>query len=97
MKSLANRLARWFYRNLLWDATATLGPGWSRFLWATRKLSLAGMLAALLTWREWVEHHPPEIALIAGIHFVFVMIVLAFLIRGWQWVSRGFKKTPTSS
>jgi len=38
------------------------------------------LLSALLTWWEWVEHHPPDIALVALIHFVFIAVVLAILI-----------------
>jgi uncharacterized membrane protein YqhA len=45
-----------------------------------RKLILAVAAAALLTWIEWEEHHPPEIALVAVIHFVFVCAAIALAV-----------------
>ena len=96
MKSMIGRIAGWLYRNLIWDPPAVVPPGVRRILWATRKLLIALALTALLTWREWVEHHPPEIVLVTVIHFVFVMVLLALLVRGWDWINAGGKKTPSS-
>lgn len=97
MKSLAGRTVGWLYRSLIWDPSATVLPAWLRVLWAARKLLFAVALTIALTWREWVEHHPPEIGIITVIHFVFVMMALALVVRGWQWMSGAFKKAPTSS
>ena len=54
----------------------------------TIRLLIAIVGAALLTWREWEEHHPPEIALIALIHFAFMLIVIAIVICIGRWFSR---------
>jgi len=61
-------------------------------LWATRRLLLALAIAAVLTWREWVEHHLPEIAVVAVMHFAFVMLVIALLVSTAQWFSRSDRK-----
>ena len=37
---------------------------------ATIQPALSGS-EAFLAWREWVKHHPPEIVIVALIHFVF--------------------------
>src|ERR1039458_5134764 len=58
------RIARWIIDHLLWDTSGTVREGFWGGLWAARKLLVAVAGAALLTWREWVEHHPPEIVLV---------------------------------
>jgi heme/copper-type cytochrome/quinol oxidase subunit 2 len=45
-------------------------------------------LSVVLTWREWVEHHPPEIAVVAVMHFAIVLIVIAMLVYAAQWFPR---------
>jgi hypothetical protein len=60
------RITRWIIDHLLWDA---------------RKLLLAVAGSALLTYSEWVQHHPPEIALMALIHFVFVLAAIAVIVH----------------
>jgi hypothetical protein len=82
---------RWIIDNLLWDTSGTARKGIWRALWATRKLLVAVVVAALLTWAEWVEHHPPEIALAALIHFVFVLAVIALITYVGRWFSRRAK------
>jgi len=42
-------------------------------------LLVALVLSGLLTWVEWVEHHPPDIALVALLHFVVVLAAVAFV------------------
>jgi hypothetical protein len=42
----------------------------------------------VLTWREWVEHHPPEIVLVVLIHFFFVLALIAALVYVGQWFGR---------
>jgi hypothetical protein len=91
---LHRKIARWIIDHLLWDPTGTSREGFVRALWATRKLSIAILGSALLDWREWVTHHPPEIVLIAFIHFAFVLAAIALVVRIGQWFSRSDKKSP---
>ena len=60
---------------------ATAGRG----LWATRKLLLALAGSGVLTWWEWVEHHPPQIVIVALVHFVFLFAVIALLVYVGLW------------
>jgi hypothetical protein len=86
--SIHRRITRWIIRHLLWDANGTAREGFWGGVWATRKLSIAVAGSALLTWREWVEHHPPEIAVVALIHFVFVLAAMAIAVHLWRWFNR---------
>jgi len=54
---------------------------------------LALAIAAVLTWREWVEHRPPEVAVVAVMHSAFVMLVIALLVSTAQWFSRSDRKS----
>jgi hypothetical protein len=94
------KIARWIFDSLLWDTAGTEPHGFWRGLWATRKLVIAVVGSAVLTWREWVEHHPPEIALVALIHFVFVLAAIAVLVFVGQWVGQWLgrrDKAPSGS
>jgi hypothetical protein len=71
---------RWIIDRLVWDTSGGAPEGLLGRLWAARKLILAVAAAALLTWIEWEEHHPPEIALVAVIHFVFVCAAIALAV-----------------
>jgi hypothetical protein len=82
------RFTHWIFEHLLWDTGGKVREGFWGALRATRKLIIAFLLAALLTWREWEEHHPPEIALVAVLHFVFVLAVIALLVYIGQWFRR---------
>ncbi|MGI8961405.1 MAG: hypothetical protein ACR2IV_16915 [Bryobacteraceae bacterium] len=82
------RITRWTIDHLLWDTSGAAHEGFWGCLWAARKLFVAVAGAALLTWWEWVEHHPPEIAIVALIHFVFVLTAIALVIYIGQWFSR---------
>jgi hypothetical protein len=82
------KLTQWILNHLLWDTTGMEGGGFWGGLWAARKLCVAVAGAALLTWWEWVLHHPPEIVLVALIHFVFVLAVIALAVLIGQWFSR---------
>jgi hypothetical protein len=42
------------------------------------------MVSALLDYMEWVEHHPPVMAVIIVLHFVFVWVVLAIIMLLWR-------------
>jgi HAMP domain-containing protein len=39
-----------------------------------------------------VKHHPPEIVLIALIHFAFVLVVLALVFHMARWITRGIRQ-----
>ena len=82
------RITRWIIDDLLWDTAGTARGGFPGGLWAARKLLVAVAGAGLLTWWEWVEHHPPEIAVVALIHFVFVLIAIALVVHIRRWFSR---------
>ena len=61
------------------------------------KWKFVGVLAgtALLTWQEWTAHHPPDMALIALIHFVFIWILVAIAVHIVRWLRssrRSFRK-----
>jgi hypothetical protein len=84
MKSVAH----WLYGNLLWDTGGVVPSGTFSILWATRKLLMVMVVTILLTWREWIEHHPPEIALIFFLHFIFVFAIAALLTYALQQIKR---------
>jgi len=71
---------RWIINNLLWDTKDSTRRGLFQALWATRKLLLALVATTLLTWGEWVEHHPPDIVVVALIRFVFVLAAIAVIV-----------------
>jgi len=75
--------------HLFWDAGEPAREGFRGGLWAARKLLVALVGAALLTWWEWEERHPQDIAVTALIHFVFVLSVLAMLVPIGRWLRRG--------
>ena len=86
---LHRRITSWIFNNLIWDPTGTARTGFRRGLWATRKLILAIVLSALLDWLEWTHHHPPDMALVALVHFVFALALVALGVYVW----RGFDRT----
>jgi hypothetical protein len=90
--SIHRKGARWIVEHLLWDTTGAARKDFWAGLWAARKLIAALAGAALLTGREWVEHHPPEIAIVALIHFVFVLAAIALFVYTGQWFTRKDKK-----
>lgn len=94
---LHQRIASWIFHHLLWDTGGTQREGFWGGLRAARKLIAALALSALLTWREWVEHHPPEIAIAELIHFVFASALIAFFVFiGERFTRRGgsFPREP---
>jgi hypothetical protein len=86
---------RWIFDHLLWDTTGTAREGFWRGVWATRILLVAVVGSALLTWWGWVEHHPPEIVIMALIHFVFVFAVIALVVYVGQRFSD--RKSPSKA
>jgi hypothetical protein len=62
-------------------------------VWPIVRLFLAVIGAALLTWLEWVEHHPPEIAIVALIHLVFVLVAIALIMHIGRWFSGSHKRS----
>jgi NhaP-type Na+/H+ or K+/H+ antiporter len=85
----------WIRKNLLWDDSATRREGFWSGLWAARRLFAILVVTAVLTWREWVEHHPPEIAIVALLHFLFVFVVVALFILVMQWSGPWFGRPRT--
>jgi len=55
-----------------------------RSLLSIRTLLIALAGSALLTYLEWIEHHPPNMVMIAILHFVFVWAAIALVVYGWQ-------------
>jgi len=49
---------------------------------------IALAVSAVLDYTEWVEHHPPVMAVIAVLHFVFAWVVLAIAMLAWRRFSR---------
>jgi len=88
------KIMRWILDHMLWDAAGAAGRGFWPGLWATRKLLVAFVGSAVLTWWEWVEHHPPDILIVALVHFVFVFAVIALLVYVGLWFRA--RKSPTS-
>ena len=43
---------------------------------------------------EWVKHHPPQIAVVALIHFVFVLAAVALAVHVGRWFSSSNKRSP---
>jgi hypothetical protein len=91
--AVGRKFTAWIFDHLLWDTTGAPERGFWGGLWATRKLFIALFGAALLTWREWVEHHPPEIAIVAVIHFVFVFAAVALLVFAGRRLRRNGAKS----
>lgn len=58
-----------------------------------RKALFAVGASAVLTWMEWARHRPPEIALVAGIHFILVLAGIALVIAAGRWIRRLDHKT----
>jgi hypothetical protein len=91
---IGRTITAWMFSHLLWDTAGSTRRGFLGALWALRKLLVALAAAAVLTWREWVEHHPPEIALIAVIHFIFVFALIAALVYCAQRLGKKAVKHP---
>ncbi len=79
------KITRWIFDHMLWDTAGTAGAGFWPGLWATRKLLLALVGSAVLTGWEWVERHPPDMAIVAIVHFVFVFTLIALLVVVGLW------------
>lgn len=73
----------WLLHRLIWDTEGGLSG-----LWPARKVVAALLLSALLTWGEWVKHRPPQIALIALIHFVLILAIVAGVVYAQEWMRR---------
>jgi hypothetical protein len=87
------RFTNWIFDHLLWDTAGTARQGLLRVLWATRKILIAIVGSAVMTWWFWIEHHPSEIASVALIHFVFVMTLIALFVYVAQRLNS--KKSPS--
>lgn len=78
------KITNWIVQQVFWDRSATMRRGFWGGLWAMRKFLVALVLAGGLTWREWAEHHPPEIVIVALLHFIFVFALIAVLVLAGQ-------------
>jgi len=85
------KIGRWILDNLLWDVTSRTREGFWGGLWAARKLLIAIVASVFLTGWEWVEHHPPQLAVVELIHFVFVLAAIAVVVRVGQWFKASSK------
>jgi hypothetical protein len=88
------KTTRWIIGHLFWDITGTADKGFRGWVSAQWRFFAAVAGAALLTWWEWIKHHPPEIVVIALIHFVFVLVAIALVLHIARWFSRSDKKLP---
>ena len=59
-------------------------------LFSFRNIAAALAISALLDWLEWSLHHPPNMAVIAVIHFAIVLIALAII----TWMTQRFRRRP---
>jgi hypothetical protein len=82
----------WILDYVLWDNSGTSLTRFPEALWALRRVIAALLGSMVLTWWEWVSHHPPEIAIVAVIHFAFVLAAIALLVYVRQWCRRGNRK-----
>ena len=80
---------------LLWDTSATPTQGTWEWLSAKWRPIVAFAASALLTWQEWAKNHPPEIVLIAFIHFLFVLVVLAFVFHIARGITREIRQSSS--
>ena len=55
-----------------------------RSLVSPRILLTALVVSVVLDYMEWVEHHPPVMAVIIVLHFVFVWVVLSIIMLLWR-------------
>jgi hypothetical protein len=83
--TLIRAFASWLVNNVVWDVS----PGadhlsFSRRFWAARKIMLIVAITTILTWREWVEHHPPEIVIVTVLHFIVVFSLITTAVFSLQ-------------
>src|SRR6266852_4898455 len=95
--AIDGKAMHWIFDYLLWDTSGAVRKGFWGGLWATRKLLVAVAGSALLTWWERIEHHPPDLALLALIHFVFVLAAISLVVHVGRWFSRGDKRSSSGS
>lgn len=86
---------RWIFDHLLWDTAGTAREGFWKWVWAARKVfgALAG--SALLDRLEWIEHHPPQMVVVALIHFVLVLAAIALFVPIGQWFRGADNSSPS--
>ncbi len=85
-------IARWVMGNLLWDTSGRGRGGVWGAVWPARKVALALAGSAVLDWMEWEEHHPPEMAVVALLHFVLVLAAIAAATPILRRLSRASKR-----
>ena len=83
-----SKISRWLVEHLFWDTSTGAREGFRGWLGGSWKILAALAGAALLTWVEWEEHHPPEIVVIAFLHFVVVLVAIALIVHIGRWFRR---------
>ena len=48
--------------------------------------------SAVLTWVEWVKHHPPEIVIIEILHLVFMLVIVGLYVAISDWIRSGWRR-----
>jgi hypothetical protein len=88
------KIGRWILDHLLWDTIEINKESGRAWVWPAWRLLLAVIASTLMTWWEWVLHHPPEIGIVALIHFVFVLLAIALVVHIGRWFRRTDKTSP---
>ncbi|HEX6465331.1 MAG TPA: hypothetical protein VFZ98_12790 [Vicinamibacterales bacterium] len=65
-------------------------PTFPQSLWSPRIALIALAVSLVLDYMEWVEHHPPVMALIVVLHFLFAWVSLAVVVWMWRRFSTRF-------
>jgi hypothetical protein len=92
-KPILPSMESWVVDHVLWDKSGKSLQGLWGAIWASRKVLLALLVSAVMTRQERVKHHPPEIALIAVIHFALVLVAVALLVYAGNYFPRGNRKS----
>jgi hypothetical protein len=72
---------------LAWDGPV-VADGAGGWIVALRRPLIALVASAWLTVMEWRINRPPEIALIAVLHFVVVLLAIALVVHFFRWIAR---------
>lgn len=80
-------LGRRMFDAVAWDGPPTTDDSLGRIV-ALRRPLIALVASTWLTVMEWRINRPPEIALIAVLHFVVVLLVIALVVHFFRWIAR---------
>ena len=65
------------------QSSGLINPTFLQSLLSRRIVLIALAVSVVLDYMEWVEHHPPVMAIIVVLHFLFVWVPLAIVV--WIW------------